>query len=354
MSAPTDRLHNPNSVSFYAPKGERAIGLAEVSEAAAALVPEPSRHNGVARVPDDMWETDPAVARLRMRGALDPEFLPAPPMPLRGRSWIGSIVCFGLLVAAAMVAALVAVGELPLRAMWDRETSLRSVELASSAAHETQPIAVPQEEPVSQLIVQNLRGRKGEPAPLGATLQGRAGDGAVVMVTGLVPGMTLSTGGALGADGWQVPAADLGNTWVVPPKDFVGAADVVVELRLGDDASTQRRTIRLEWSGPQAAVKPARQLGRDEIAALRKRGQDYVAAGDFAAARLVLQFAAEAHDAEAALALAATYDPSVLRERKAYGIAGDVAQARAWYERAEQYGSADAPRRLGILASGAR
>jgi hypothetical protein len=354
MSAPTDRLHDSNSLSFYAPRGGRAIRLAEVSEAAAALVPETSRDNDIALVPGDMSETDPAVARLRMRGSLDPELLPAPPMSLRRRSWMGSIVGFGLIVAAAVVAAFVAVGELPLGAMLGRETSLRSVELASSAARPAQPIAAPQEEPVSQLAVQNLRGRKGEPAPLSATLKGRAGDGAVVMVTGLVPGMTLSTGGAVGADGWQVPAADLGNTWVVPPKDFVGTADVVVELRLGDDATAQRRTIRLEWAGPQTTVKPARQLGRDEIAALRKRGRDYIAAGDFAAARLVLQFAAEAHDAEAALALAATYDPSVLRERKAYGITGDIEQARAWYEKAQQYGSSDAQRRLGILASGTR
>jgi hypothetical protein len=354
MSAPTDRLHDPNSASFYATRGERAIRLAEVSEAAAALVPQTSCDNRVPLAPRDMSEADRAAQPPRMRGALDPEFLPAPPMPLRGRSWVGSIVRVGLIVAAAMVAAFVAVGELPLRAMLGRETNLRSVELVSSAARQAQPIAVQHDEPVSQLVVQNLRGRKGEPAPLGATLQGRAGDGAVLMVTGLVPGMTLSTGSAVGADGWQVPAADLGNTWVVPSKDFVGTANVVVELRLGDDAIAQRRTIRLEWTEPQGAVKPARQLGRDEIAALRKRGQDYIAAGDFAAARLVLQFAAEAHDAEAALALAATYDPSVLRERNAYGITGDVEQARAWYEKAQQYGSADAQRRLGILASGAR
>jgi hypothetical protein len=42
-------------------------------------------------------------------------------------------------------------------------------------------------------------------------LQGRI-DGAVVMVTGLLSGMTLSMGGAVGADAWQVPAADLAST----------------------------------------------------------------------------------------------------------------------------------------------
>src|SRR5947208_1146870 len=126
MSAPTDRLHDPNSASFYAPRGERAIRLAQVSQAAAALVPETPCDNRVALVPVDMPEADPAVAPLRVRRSLDPELLPVPPMPLRGRSWLGSIVRFGLIVAAALVAAFVAVGELPLRAMLGRETSLRS------------------------------------------------------------------------------------------------------------------------------------------------------------------------------------------------------------------------------------
>jgi len=169
-----------------------------------------------------------------------------------------------------------------------------------------------------------------------------------------VPGMTLSTGGAVGTDGWQVPVTELGNTWLVPPKDFVGPADLVAELRMSDDAIARHRRIQLEWTGPEPAVAPPRQLDRDAIAALLKRGKDFIAAGDFAAARLVLQFAAEANHAEAALALAATYDPMVLGERRVYGMAGDIEQARAWYEKAKQFGSPDASRRLGLLASGAR
>ena len=38
--------------------------------------------------------------------------------------------------------------------------------------------------------------------PLGLTVRGQA-DGAMVIITGLVAGMTLSTGNALGANGWQ-------------------------------------------------------------------------------------------------------------------------------------------------------
>ena len=94
-----------------------------------------------------------------------------------------------------------------------------------------------------------------------------------------------------------------------------------------------------------------RRLPADEVTALLKRGQDLVASGDLAAARLLLQRAAEAAAARAALALAATYDPVVLEQMRPQGIAADPSLARAWYERAKQFGSAEATRRLEVLAA---
>ena len=97
-----------------------------------------------------------------------------------------------------------------------------------------------------------------------------------------------------------------------------------------------------------------RQLDREEITVLLKVGKDLIASGDIAAARLTLKRAADAGDAEAALALASTYDPYVLRELKVYGFPADAAMARAWYEKAKDLGSPVAPRRLEMLARGAR
>jgi hypothetical protein len=97
-----------------------------------------------------------------------------------------------------------------------------------------------------------------------------------------------------------------------------------------------------------------RQLDREEVTVLLKRGKDLIANGDIAAARLVLQRAADANDVEATLALAATYDPYVLRELKVYSFAADVEMARAWYEKARQLGSSAASRRLEMLSNGAR
>jgi hypothetical protein len=105
---------------------------------------------------------------------------------------------------------------------------------------------------------------------------------------------------------------------------------------------------------PAAPSAPAlqRQLDGQEIMVLLKRGKDLIATGDLAAARLVLRKAADANNAEAALALAATYDPFVLRELKVYGFTPDAAMARVWYEKARDLGSPAAPRRLEMLTQG--
>jgi TPR repeat protein len=77
-----------------------------------------------------------------------------------------------------------------------------------------------------------------------------------------------------------------------------------------------------------------------------KRGEDFLKNGDIASARLILRRAANAGHAQAALALGVTFDPRFLAEQGVLGFAPDVAQARAWYERAAELGSSEAARRL--------
>jgi TPR repeat protein len=97
-----------------------------------------------------------------------------------------------------------------------------------------------------------------------------------------------------------------------------------------------------------------RQLNEEEAVVLLRRGMDLIASGDISAARLVLRRAADANDAEAALALGATYDPFVLRKLRVYGLTADPAMARVWYEKAKELGSEAATRRLEILSLGVR
>jgi hypothetical protein len=102
---------------------------------------------------------------------------------------------------------------------------------------------------------------------------------------------------------------------------------------------------------PSAAGDPAiRVLDPEAIKLLMKQGEQLIAAGDVVTARTVLQRAAEAGNAGAAMALGATYDPNVLAKLGVVGVSADVGKARSWYQRAETLGSPDARGRLNVLA----
>jgi hypothetical protein len=102
-------------------------------------------------------------------------------------------------------------------------------------------------------------------------------------------------------------------------------------------------------AAPIAATPPVRRLDADELTTLMTRGKALLASGDIPPARLLLERAAEAGEASAALMLAQTYDPTVLGTQDIRNITPDPAQARSWYQRAAQLGSADAQRRLSQL-----
>jgi hypothetical protein len=116
--------------------------------------------------------------------------------------------------------------------------------------------------------------------------------------------------------------------------------------------TAQKQIDRAQPVAESSLPAIAHQLDQEEVTVLLKRGKDLIATGDIAAARLVLRRAADANDVEATLALAATYDPYVLRELKVYGFTPDAAMARIWYEKATELGSPAAPRRLEMLTQG--
>jgi TPR repeat protein len=99
-------------------------------------------------------------------------------------------------------------------------------------------------------------------------------------------------------------------------------------------------------AAPPVAASPARRLEADELAALMKRAKGLIAIGDIASARLLLERAADAQEASAALLLAQTYDPVVLGAQDTRSITPDPAAARTWYQKAAQLGSSDATQRL--------
>ena len=217
--------------------------------------------------------------------------------------------------------------------------------------------------------------------PLAVSLAGANGS-ASLLISGLPAGSTISTGRPLEAGNWRLPASELSNAAIRPPRGFVGAINLMVELRLADDTVADRQSLRLMWVGTpesaaaqttgvaalvemdstapretpesQATRAPLRRLDREEIAYLLKRGEELVAVGELGPARLVLRRAAEAGDPNAAFALATTYDPTLLEALRVIGVAPDTAMARAWYEKAKEFGSTDASRRLELLARAAK
>jgi hypothetical protein len=107
--------------------------------------------------------------------------------------------------------------------------------------------------------------------------------------------------------------------------------------------------VRAPAAATSTAAPPARKLDADELATLLSRARGLLTAGDIPPARLLLERAADAQEAGAALLLARTYDPDVLGTQDIRNIVTDPATARAWYQRAAQLGSTDAQRRLSQL-----
>ena len=134
-----------------------------------------------------------------------------------------------------------------------------------------------------------------------------------------------------------------GLTSVSPSRDEIAAAyQGAVKSKVVAIEPTTQAAVPAEAAPPPAA----RRIAPDELAALLKRAKGLLAIGDITSARLLLERAADAQEADAALMLAGTYDPQVLGTQDMRSITPDPAAARLWYQKAAQLGSVDARRRL--------
>ena len=90
---------------------------------------------------------------------------------------------------------------------------------------------------------------------------------------------------------------------------------------------------------------------RRTIASFVARGKELLRDGDFSSARLILQRAADAGEADAALTLGSTYDTNMLAQLGIHSQVANVDLARAWYAKAQEFGSVEASSRLKTLAN---
>lgn len=163
---------------------------------------------------------------------------------------------------------------------------------------------------------------------------------------GMVPKSVKTT--VITAGGNQPPAPSAPSA--PPPAAATDASGAMAALAAAPVRSSVPRAEQQQAPPRSVSAPVVRHLDQDEIATLVERGEGFLQNGDTAAARLLLRRAADAGHAQAAMALAATYDPVMLKEFGVLGVVPNVATARLWYERASQLGSAEAQRRLLQLA----
>jgi TPR repeat protein len=118
-------------------------------------------------------------------------------------------------------------------------------------------------------------------------------------------------------------------------------------------------------NGPEPALAPSKENARapsvpvttgisrqsepEVIAGLMARANALLRRGDIGSARIVLERAAEAGNAEASFRLAETYDPVVLSKWGTFGTRGDAMKALDLYARARAGGIMEAKERLDAL-----
>jgi hypothetical protein len=233
-------------------------------------------------------------------------------------------------------------------------------EPAVSLASRLQTAAVDLQKASQQVVTPTLAvsesaGDMGAPLALGLEVKNYT-PGAVVALSGLPAGTSVNQGTAEPDGRWRIAVSDLPGAKVTPPNGYSGIMTITAELRTSNDLPIVRSPVRLTWQSrpvpaPASAASPAsaqavpaakvtasdppsRHLNPKEVASLLRRAEELKAAGDIAAARLLLQRVAETNNARAAFELAETYDPIAMKKFGGSSVAADPALAQYWYQRA--------------------
>jgi hypothetical protein len=332
--------------------------LPKLPPAADLRLPQQAANRSPASPPGDPF----VRVKPRAASSLDPEIMPAPP---EGPRRLGPILIRSILMVG--FAAIVAYGI----------TMLSFFQLDSRGPKSSNNGATVSHEPTSgvrqRLVVEDQQAFANEPILLAVVAVPTTSSGSLLL-RGLAHGTRLSAGAALDEDGWELSLRDIGSAYVYAPPDFVGAMNATIALLSPSKKVIDSRPIRLEWTAkadslqpptnnreidpkianaatkqeinPGASAAAVKPIDPQEAAALMERGRDLLRNGDVASAQLAFRRLAEAGKADAALALATTYDPRYLLEHNLVGIVGDEAKARAWYRRAKELGSMEADRFL--------
>jgi len=298
---------------------------------------------------------------------------PPSPMPIPRRAKPKRLVAIGILAAASLTVPLW------LHAVTDNagNTSIRSEERSSEAP---QPTAEAPERSVAPVAATSavigampaaapsaaiptspvspggrttaVRPATDAPMPESApTIASPAPVAAANPPTGpMAPATPIVTTPALSGSSGEPATAAASATAVLAREAAPAIASPVSAAPPAGPAATAGPVAAIPSADVAAAATPspdlpspaASRLPGPEIAALVARGDVLFSTGDLAAARTFYERAADAGEAQAALRLGETYDPSFLDHAHLRGVRGNLETARSWYRRARDLGAAEA------------
>ena len=249
--------------------GTRTARLAEVWEAANALAAAqmPKQLSGSTRPSDISFKSTNSVDHsspipLRHRRLVDAAI--APTSPSRWQLVAG--LCLIAVILTGGTSAVIAFRQFPLADIWrDHVSSWTESDRPASTMGRQQGFP--------RLRIETSRGMSGEPVQLALAIEGSA-EGAVVIITGVLAGMEISTGNEVAAHRWELLPEDVPYAFVAPPEKFVGSVGLVAELRLANDKIVDRQPVYLEWAPPSPPGPAENQYNREEPAGPNRRVED--------------------------------------------------------------------------------
>jgi hypothetical protein len=297
MSSPIHHPEDLDAALIYAPPWAREQGQPEPLRPSTALIGLPQRRRRLGSV-GHAYSGDLAMAKLQRQLALDPDKAPEPPLDDIQSLWPIMLRLCGVAAVAAAVAWLV--------------VALPSAKSSRNEAPRADVASTP-------IVSKEASDPLHSPAAVGLLVQHGLAEANAPAKPPETPPVAAPQAAA------TPPSANISPNANTPPST--------------DAPTTDDKRLPLD---------------RDEIAVLVKRGKDFLTNGDLASARLLLQRAAEAGSADAAMALGATFDPLVIRRLGAIGAEPDAARARQWYQKAVALGAAGAAQPLAKLEAAAQ
>jgi hypothetical protein len=307
----------------------------------------------------------------RRRRGLEPEVLPAPPLGAESRMaspLLRSVVVIGFAAIAAYAVTIMMPSRTPFPLPTPiAEKPVETVPVAQDPSTTFPPAPArsatlePTLEKSARLVVQNKQSFTNQPVKLGISVDGGTGHESLLLA-GLTAGTRLSAGEQIGDTRWQLALNQLRNVYMYAPKDFVGVMNTAVDLLSPSAQLVDTKPVQFAWiaRAPEPPVDrvvqgqhiaPVQPKDLAQEALMLKRGEDLLNIGDIAGARSVFQYLADEGNAEAALAMGATYDARFLSAHNAIGVSANDDKARSWYQRAADLGSAQAKTLLAQIAN---